>query len=178
MPSPTPPWFPPLPRQIYAFSDHIQAFRDIGCEVVGISVDSVHSHLAWANTPRNKGGLGGCTFPLVSDLTKSISKDYEVLIEDGEDAGVAFRGLFIIDKDGKLRQKTINDLPVGRNVEEALRLVKAFQFSDVHGEVCPANWTEGKKTMKADPVGSKEYFSALCEQSGRSFGPHAPGPSP
>mmetsp|Transcript_22628 Transcript_22628/g.31547 ORF Transcript_22628/g.31547 Transcript_22628/m.31547 type:complete len:199 (-) Transcript_22628:151-747(-) len=147
------------PTEICSFSDRVQEFKDINCEVIGVSVDSHFSHLAWSNQPRKEGGLGGCAFPLLSDITKSISKDYEVLIEDGGDAGVSFRGLFIIDGKGNLRQKTVNDLPVGRSVDEALRLVKAFQFVEEHGEVCPANWQPGKATMKADPVGSKEYFA-------------------
>lgn len=146
------------PTEIVAFSDRIQEFKDINCEVVGCSVDSHFSHLAWVNTPRNKGGLGGTSYPLLADLTKSIAKDYEVLIEEGADAGVALRGLFIIAPDGKLRQKTVNDLPVGRSVDETLRLVKAFQFTDEHGEVCPANWKPGADTMKPDPKGSLEYF--------------------
>jgi len=147
------------PTEIVAFSAKIEEFRKIGAEVVGCSVDSVFSHLAWINTPRKEGGLGGLQYPLLSDITKSIAKDYEVLIEDGDDAGVALRGLFIISPDGILRQKTVNDLPVGRSVEETLRLVKAFQFADEHGEVCPANWEPGADTIKPDVSGSKSYFS-------------------
>merc|ERR1712224_80913 len=113
---------------------------------VQVSVDSKFSHLAWSKMPRNKGGLGGCSYPLVADITKAISKDYGVLIEDGEDAGVALRGLFIISPEGKLRQITVNDLPVSRSVDEVLRLVTAFQYTDEHGEVCPANWKPGAKT--------------------------------
>jgi len=149
------------PTEIVAFSDRVGEFREIGCEVVGVSIDSVFTHMAFINTPRNKGGLGGCGYPLMSDITKSIAKDYGVLIEEGENAGVTLRGLFIIGPDGTLRQSTINDLPVGRSVDEALRLVKAFQFVDEHGEVCPANWKKGEKSMKADPKGSMEYFSTL-----------------
>jgi len=124
-------------------------------------VDSKFSHLAWSKMPRNKGGLGGCSYPLVADITKAISKDYGVLIEDGEDAGVALRGLFIISPEGKLRQITVNDLPVGRSVDEVLRLVTAFQYTDEHGEVCPANWKPGAKTMIDDPEKSQAYFSTL-----------------
>lgn len=149
------------PTEIVAFSDRVKEFEAIGVKVVGCSVDSHFSHLAWINTPRNKGGLGGCNYPLLSDLTKQIARDYEVLIEEGPDAGVALRGLFIISPDGILRQKTVNDLPVGRSVDETLRLVKAFQFTDEHGEVCPANWTPGAATMKADPEKSLEYFSKI-----------------
>ena len=124
-------------------------------------MDSKFSHLAWSKMPRNKGGLGGCSYPLVADITKAISKDYGVLIEDGEDAGVALRGLFIISPEGKLRQITVNDLPVGRSVDEVLRLVRAFQYTDEHGEVCPANWKPGAKTMIDDPEKSQAYFSTL-----------------
>ena len=126
-----------------------------------VSVDSKFSHLAWSKMPRNKGGLGGCSYPLVADITKAISKDYGVLIEDGEDAGVALRGLFIISPEGKLRQITVNDLPVGRSVDEVLRLVTAFQYTDEHGVVCPANWKPGAKTMIDDPEKSQAYFSTL-----------------
>ncbi|PNH09207.1 Peroxiredoxin-4 [Tetrabaena socialis] len=149
------------PTEIVAFSDRVGEFKAINAEVVGCSIDSQFTHLAFSSTPRNKGGLGGCKYPLVADLTKQISKDYGVLIESGPDAGVALRGLFIISPTGILRQITINDLPVGRSVDETLRLVKAFQFTDEHGEVCPANWNPGSKTMKADPTKSLEYFSTV-----------------
>jgi alkyl hydroperoxide reductase subunit AhpC len=114
------------------------------------------SHLAWINTPRKQGGLGEMKIPLVADKTKAIAKNYGVLLED---AGVALRGLFIIDPKGVLRQITINDLPVGRSVDEVLRLVKAFKFTDEHGEVCPAGWNQGDKTIKPSVKDSKEYFS-------------------
>ncbi|KAL6774132.1 PRX2 [Auxenochlorella protothecoides x Auxenochlorella symbiontica] len=152
-------WTFVCPTEIIAFSERIQEFRDIGVEVVGASVDSPFSHLQWINTPRNKGGLGGLNYPLLADLTKSISADYQVLIEEGENAGVALRGLFIISPEGILRQITVNDLPVGRSVDETLRLLKAFQFTDKHGEVCPANWKEGEDTIKPSPKASLEYFS-------------------
>ena len=129
----------------------------INCELIAVSVDSQFSHLAWVNTPRSKGGLGHMEIPLVADLNKQISEDYGVLI-DG--AGIALRGLFIIDGEGNIRMMQINDLPVGRSVEETLRLVNAFQFTDKHGEVCPADWTPGSASMKADPKGSQEYFSS------------------
>uniref|UniRef100_A0A7S0YR55 Peroxiredoxin n=1 Tax=Polytomella parva TaxID=51329 RepID=A0A7S0YR55_9CHLO len=149
------------PTEIVAYSERINEFKALDCEVIGVSIDSVFTHLAFSQTPRNKGGLGGCSYPLVADITKQISKDYGVLIEDGPDAGVSLRGLFIISPTGVLRQITVNDLPVGRSVDETLRLVKAFKFTDEHGEVCPANWTPGAKTMKADPVKSQEYFKAV-----------------
>jgi len=143
------------PTEIIAFSDRIEEFRAIGCEVVGASTDSHFSHLAWVNTPRKQGGLGEMKIPLLADKTCSIARSYGCLLED---AGIAFRGLFIIDDKGNLRQITINDLPVGRSVDETLRLVQAFQFTDKHGEVCPAGWKPGKETMKPDTKGSKAYF--------------------
>lgn len=146
------------PTEILAFNDRAGEFHQRGCEVVGCSVDSEYSHLAWINTPREKGGLSGVKIPLVADLTKSIAKSYGVLLEED---GVALRGMFLIDPKGNLRQITINDLPVGRNVDEALRLLDAFQFTDVHGEVCPANWQKGKQSMKADPKGSLDYFKTV-----------------
>jgi alkyl hydroperoxide reductase subunit AhpC len=145
------------PTEIIAFSDKIKDFHALGAEVIGVSVDSHFSHLAWRNTARKDGGLGELGYPLVADLNKSIARDYGVLIED---AGIALRGLFIIDPEGVIRAATVHDLPVGRNVDEVLRVIKAFQFVAKHGEVCPANWSEGKATMKADPKGSKAYFSA------------------
>mmetsp|Transcript_28284 Transcript_28284/g.61978 ORF Transcript_28284/g.61978 Transcript_28284/m.61978 type:complete len:199 (-) Transcript_28284:63-659(-) len=147
------------PTEIIAFSDRIAEFRALDCEVIGCSVDSHFCHLAWTKLSRKEGGLGECNIPLVSDITKAISKDYEVLIEEGDAAGVSLRGLFIISPTGILRQKTVNDLPVGRSVDEVLRLVKAFKFTDEHGEVCPANWKPGMETMKPDPNGALEYFA-------------------
>merc|ERR1712060_43353 len=144
------------PTEIIAFSDRADEFRKIGAEVIGASVDSHFTHLAWIKTPRKEGGLGKMNIPLVSDLTKEISRSYGVLLED---QGITLRGLFIIDPHGIVRQITINDLPVGRDVDETLRLVQAFQYVDKHGEVCPAGWKPGKDTMKADPKGSKAYFN-------------------
>jgi len=143
------------PTEIIAFSDRAEEFRAINCEVVACSTDSHFSHLAWVNTPRKQGGLGNMNIPLLADKTGEISKQYGVYKED---EGVAFRGLFIVDDKGNLRQITINDLPVGRSVDETLRLVQAFQFTDKHGEVCPAGWRPGDSTMKPDPKGSKSYF--------------------
>lgn len=120
------------PTEIVAFSDRVEEFRAIGCEVVGVSTDSHFSHLAWINTPRKEGGLGGLKYPLLADKSMKIGKDYGVLMED---AGITLRGLFIIDRNQTLRQVTVNDLPVGRSVDETLRLVQAFQFTDEHGEV-------------------------------------------
>ncbi|XP_064604926.1 peroxiredoxin 2-like isoform X1 [Liolophura sinensis] len=143
------------PTEIIAFSDRAEEFRNINCEVVACSTDSHFCHLAWVNTPRKQGGLGDMKIPLLSDKNCSIAKSYGVYKED---EGVTFRGLFIIDDKGNLRQVTINDLPVGRSLDETLRLVQAFQFTDKHGEVCPAGWKPGQDTMKPDPKGSKEYF--------------------
>lgn len=146
------------PTEIIAFSERISEFNAINADIVGVSTDSHFSHLAWINTPRKEGGLGGINYPLLSDFNKIIAEDYDVLILKD---GVALRGLFIIDAEGVLRQITINDLPVGRCVDEVLRLIKAFQFSDTHGEVCPANWTPESPTIKPDPKGSKNYFEKV-----------------
>jgi peroxiredoxin 1 len=144
------------PTEIIAFSDRVQEFKDIGCEVIACSTDSHFSHLAWTNTPRKDGGLGEMKIPLLADKNMQISRAYGVL---NEDVGIDFRGLFIIDTKGSLRQITMNDLPVGRSVDETLRLVQAFQFVDKHGEVCPAGWRPGAATIKANPRDSKEFFS-------------------
>ncbi|KAK2151157.1 hypothetical protein LSH36_374g05036 [Paralvinella palmiformis] len=146
------------PTEIIAFSDRIQEFRALNAEVVGVSTDSHFSHLAWINTPRKEGGLGGLQYPLLSDFGKTISRDYGVLVEQ---AGIALRGLFIIDPNGVIRQITINDLPVGRSVDETLRLLQAFQFVEKHGEVCPANWKPDSPTIKPNPADSKEYFNKV-----------------
>lgn len=145
------------PTEIIAFSDRAAEFEELGAQIIGVSIDSQFTHLAWVNTPRKEGGLGSVNFPMVADLNKSIAADYGVLLE-GE--GVALRGLFLIDPNRVIRHSTVNDLPVGRNVDEALRVIKAFKFVEEHGEVCPANWSEGAATMKADPVGSREYFES------------------
>ena len=144
------------PTEILAFSDAKPQFDAVGAQILGVSVDSAFTHLAWTNTPRKDGGIQGLTYPLVADLNKSIARDYGVLIEE---AGIALRGLFVINPEGKVEVATVHNLPVGRSVDETLRVIKAFQFVAKHGEVCPANWSEGKATMKADPKGSQEYFS-------------------
>merc|ERR1712079_771152 len=146
------------PTEIIAFSERIEEVKNINCEVIGISTDSHFSHLAWIQQPRKQGGLGGLNYPLVSDFNKTISRDYGVLIEE---AGIALRGLFIVDPQGVVRQMSINDLPVGRSVDETLRLIKAFQFVEKNGEVCPANWTPDSPTIKPDPKGSLEYFDKV-----------------
>ncbi|KNH07116.1 2-cys peroxiredoxin [Perkinsela sp. CCAP 1560/4] len=149
------------PTELVAFSERAAEFKALNTEVLGVSVDSVFAHLAFTKVERSKGGVGKLEIPLVSDVSHSISRQYGVLIEDDcGPKGVALRGLFIIDPKGNIRQITVNDLPVGRSVDETLRLIKAFQFHETHGEVCPANWAPGKKTIKPDPVQSQEYFSA------------------
>merc|ERR1711970_1047409 len=135
------------PTEIIAFSDRASEFAAIDTQVIGASVDSQFTHLAWTKVSRKEGGLGKMEIPLVSDLTKKISKSYGVLLED---AGISLRGLFIIDPNGTLRQITMNDLPVGRSVDETLRLVQAFH-TDKHGEVCPAGWKPGSNTIIPDP---------------------------
>ena len=141
------------PTEITAFSDRAGEFAECNAQVVAVSVDSAFSHLAWTKTPRNKGGLGDMKIPIVADITKEISRDYGVLIES---EGIALRGLFIIDDKGVVRHITINDLPVGRNVDEVLRVVKAFQYVDKHGEVVPCNWTPGQATINTKKAG--EFF--------------------
>ncbi len=143
------------PTEITAFSDGVGAFREAGAEVLGCSVDSQFSHLAWVNTPRNQGGLGDVEFPLLADLTKSIGRDYGVL---DEAAGITYRGVFIIDPEGKIRFQLVHDLGVGRNPQEVLRVLQAIQYVDANGEVCPVGWEPGDDTMKPDPIGSRDYF--------------------
>ena len=143
------------PTEIASFSDAAGEFDAINCQVIGCSIDSHFTHREYTLKPRAQGGLGEMKIPMVSDLTKSISRDYGCLIEDGDDAGVAFRATYIIDGTGTLRHYSINDLPVGRNVEEVLRLVKGFQYTDEHGEVCPSGWTPGKATMTPDHASDK-----------------------
>ena len=146
------------PTEITAFSDRYSDFSIKNTEVLGVSVDSKFTHLAWIQTPRNEGGIGDINYPLVSDLKREICQSYNVLNEDGE----ADRGLFIINPSGIIMHSTINKAPVGRNIDETLRVLQAYQYVESHpDEVCPAGWTPGDKTMKEDPKGSKEYFSAL-----------------
>ena len=142
------------PTEIIAYSDKVEEFRKRGCEVLGISVDSKFSHLAWIRQSRADGGLGGLKFPLVSDITKKISADYGVLLE----GGVALRGTFLIDKNGILRHALINDLPLGRNIDESIRMIDALHFFEQHGEVCPANWKPGALTIDTKNAG--KYFKA------------------
>ena len=142
------------PTEIIAFSEKMDEFKKRNTEVLGVSIDSHFSHLAWRNTDRKQGGLGDIQYPLVADVNKKITYDYGVMHE----AGIAFRGSFLIDTNGIVQHQLINNLPLGRNIDEALRMVDALQFHEKNGEVCPANWSEGSDGMKADPTGSKEYF--------------------
>ena len=147
------------PTEITAFSDRYDAFKALNTEVLGVSVDSQFSHLAWIQTERKQGGLGDIAYPLVADLKKEIASAYNVL---DETEGVALRGLFIINPEGVVQHATVNNLPVGRNVEETLRVLQAFQHVEANpDEVCPANWTPGERTMNPDPVGSKDFFAAV-----------------
>lgn len=144
------------PTELHAFQEKLEDFKSRNIEVVGVSVDSQFSHFAWLNTPVSKGGIQGVKYPLVADINKTISKDYDVLVENG---GVAYRGLFLIDKEGIVRHQVVNDLPLGRNVDEAIRIADALQFVEEHGEVCPANWNKGDKSMKPDQSGLEAYFA-------------------
>ncbi|XP_002135575.2 peroxiredoxin 1 [Drosophila pseudoobscura] len=143
------------PTELQAFSDRALEFRNVGCEVMACSTDSHFVHCAWIAQPRKKGGLGELDIPLLSDKSMKIAKDYGVL---DEKTGLALRATFIIDRDGLVRQITVNDNGVGRSVDEALRLVQALQFSDEFGMVCPVNWKKGTKGMKPDESGKEEYF--------------------
>ncbi len=144
------------PTEIIAFSDRATDFEALNVQLLGASVDSHFSHFAWTQTPRDQGGIGRIGYPLVADLNKQISRDYDVLLDDG----IALRGLFLIDREGLVRHQVVNDLPLGRSVEEVLRMVKALQHFEQHGEVCPANWNEGSRTIKPGVEESKEFFSA------------------
>ena len=143
------------PTEIIAFSERIAEFKERGVEVLGCSIDSQFSHFAWRNTPVDQGGIGQIGYPLIADVSKNIARDYGVLFNEE----VALRGLFLIDKEGVIRHSTINDLPIGRNVSEALRVIDALQFHEEHGEVCPANWEKGKKGMAATKEGVSSYLA-------------------
>jgi peroxiredoxin (alkyl hydroperoxide reductase subunit C) len=143
------------PSEIIAFDKAVDKFEAKNTQVLGVSVDSHFTHLAWKNTPRDQGGIGQVKYPLVADLSKQISNEYGVLFGDE----VSLRGLFLIDKDGIVRHALVNDLPLGRNVDEALRLVDALQFTEEHGEVCPANWREGEDAMKPTAEGVAQYLA-------------------
>lgn len=143
------------PTELHAFQEKLKEFEKRGASVIGCSVDSCFSHAAWLNTSREKGGIQGIAYPLVSDINKTISKSFEVLKEE---EGIAYRGLFLIDREGIIRHQLINDLPLGRCVEETLRLLDALIFHEKNGDVCPANWKSGAKAMKPTDQGLVEYF--------------------
>jgi peroxiredoxin (alkyl hydroperoxide reductase subunit C) len=143
------------PTEILAFSDRLEEFRKRNTEVIGASVDSQFTHRAWAQVDRSEGGIKGVNYPLLADINKKIARDYGVLMED---AGIALRGLFMINKDGDLKHATINHLDLGRNIDEVLRLLDAIDHSEQYGEVCPANWKSGQKAMKPTAASLKEYM--------------------
>lgn len=142
------------PSEIIAFANRLKDFHARDAEIIGVSVDSHFSHLAWKNTPVEKGGIGNIQFPLVADLTKQIARDYDVLVDES----VAFRGTFLIDEKGVVRHQIVNDLPLGRNVDEAIRMVDALKFHEEHGEVCPAGWNKGSEGMQATSEGVATYL--------------------
>lgn len=148
------------PSEIIAFSNKMQEFKDRGVEVIGVSVDSKYTHLAWKNTEVNKGGIGHIAYPLVADLTKSIARDYDVLVGES----VALRGTFLIDQDFVVRHQVVNDLPLGRNIDEAIRMVDALKFFQENGEVCPAGWNKGKSGMKPDASGVADYLTKHADK--------------
>ncbi len=147
------------PSEILAHDHRFPQFADKNCKVIAVSVDSQFTHFAWKNTPVKEGGLGKVRFPMVADLDKQICRDYGILLN----GSVALRASFLIDKDGVVRHQTVNDLPLGRNVDEALRMVDALQFHEAHGEVCPAGWQKGDAGMKASPNGVAEYLAEHAE---------------
>lgn len=158
------------PTELIAFQDKIEEFEKRNAVVIGCSVDSKYSHWAWLNTEKSAGGIKGVKYPLVSDLSKTISENFDVLAgeweyDEDEDyvefdgEAVAYRGLFLIDKQGIVRHQIVNDMPLGRNVDEALRMIDALQFFEEHGEVCPANWHKGEEALRPDAEGVASYLS-------------------
>ncbi|MES2273348.1 MAG: peroxiredoxin [Chlamydiota bacterium] len=143
------------PTELHAFQERLREFEKRGAQVVGCSVDSCFSHIAWLNTPKSQGGIQGVSYPIVSDIHKSIASAFDVL---NEEEGIAYRGLFLIDRDGIARHQLVNDLPLGRSVDEVLRLLDALIFHEKHGEVCPANWEAGDRALKPTAQGVVEYF--------------------
>ncbi|DAB32203.1 MAG TPA: peroxidase [Sulfurospirillum sp. UBA11407] len=148
------------PSEIIAFDKRLEEFTSRGINVIGISVDSQFSHFAWKNTPVNQGGIGQVRFPLVADLSKQISKDFDVLFDES----VALRGSFLLDKDGTVRHAVINDLPLGRNIDEMIRMIDTMLFTNEYGEVCPAGWQKGDEGMKASTSGVAEYLNKNADK--------------
>lgn len=161
------------PTELMAFQEHLKEFEDRNCAVIGCSVDSAYSHWKWLQTKREEGGIQGVTYPIVSDFAKTISRNFDVLAGEYEytdegdiefkGAPVAYRGLFLMDKKGIVRHQVINDLPLGRSVEEALRMLDALQFVEEHGEVCPANWKKGERGLKPTQEGLVEYYDNFVD---------------
>ena len=149
------------PSELIAFDHRLDEFKKRGVEVIGVSIDSQFTHLAWKNTPVNNGGIDQVQYPLIADVKHEICRAFDV--EFGP-AGVAFRGSFLIDKNGVVRHQVVNDLPLGRNVDEMLRMVDALQFTEEHGEVCPAGWNKGKAGMKASTAGVAEYLAQHAKE--------------
>lgn len=148
------------PSEIIAFDHRLKEFEDRGVQVIGVSVDSHFTHLAWKKTPVSEGGIGDIRYPLVADLSKQIAGDYDVLL----DGAVALRGSFLIDREGIVRHQVVNDLPLGRNIDEMLRMVDALQYHEEHGEVCPAGWNRGQAAMDASPEGVAAYLAAEADK--------------
>ena len=149
------------PTELIAFDKRLSAFKERNVEVIGVSVDSHYTHNAWRNTPVDKGGIGPVRYTLVADLTHNIAKAYDVETPNG---AVAFRGSFLIDKEGVVRHQVVNDLPLGRNIDEMLRMVDALQFNELHGEVCPAGWQKGNAAMQGTPEGVASYLAGHTEE--------------
>lgn len=149
------------PSELIAFDHRLEEFTKRGVEVIGVSIDSHFTHNAWRNTPINEGGIGPVKYPLIADMTHGICKAYDVETPDG---AVAFRGSFLIDKDSVVRHQVVNDLPLGRNIDEMLRMIDALQFTEEHGEVCPAGWNQGDKGMNATPDGVAEYLASESDK--------------
>jgi peroxiredoxin 2/4 len=149
------------PSELIAFDHRLDEFSKRNVEVIGVSIDSHFTHNAWRNTPINEGGIGPVKYTLVADMTHAVCKAYDVETPDG---AVAFRGSFLIDKDGMVRHQVVNDLPLGRNIDEMLRMIDALQFTEEHGEVCPAGWKDGDKGMDASPKGVAEYLASEADK--------------
>jgi len=144
------------PTELHEFEARRKEFEALNAEVIGCSIDSPHSHLAWLNTPKKEGGIEGVRYPLLADINKTVARAYDVLLPEG----MALRGTFIIDKEGVVQVQHVNNLSIGRSVDEALRSLKALQFTEKHGEVCPANWQEGSRGMTASSEGVKAFFGS------------------
>ncbi len=149
------------PSELIAFDHRLEEFKKRNVEVIGVSIDSHFTHNAWRNTPVDKGGIGQVGYTLVADMTHAICKAYDVETPDG---AVAFRGSFLIDKDGVVRHQVVNDLPLGRNIDEMLRMIDSLQFTEEHGEVCPAGWNQGDKGMTASPDGVADYLASEADK--------------